>query len=640
MSRHKKKNRNHSKNQNTSEKEVLLDLDKEASGEDASKKDADKDASKEGTPEASSEDSSGKDADKEAPEADASKTESTAEGSDGAASDNAEGAPAAEVGVPADSAKETASAAEDSGSGDGSSEDSSSEEKGEDPDEEADSKKDDPDEDGESSDEDKESSDEEESGSKDGKKKVSREALREKSENERNRREARRRRRIRQQVTAYVILIIILALLGFGIYYGAKTFTGLNSGRNQTQEPQEPVQEEPVEVTPVVTEPEPDPGPTVADLGQTPAERFDEVIDNIISGMTLEEKIQGLMFVTPESITGVDRVVVAGDGTKNALTDFTPGGIVYSSKNVTSKDQFSEMLATTVTLVPRPMFLAVAETGLDESGLIRSGIISPVMTPAQAAESGNVEEVVTAGSTIGDGLRSIGVTVDFAPMADLSVTNGGVMSQSTYGNDAASVTPYVTGMADGLSASGVVAAYKFFPSLAASSQNPANGRAVCDRSIEDFRNNEFQVWLSAINAGAKMIQMSNVIYPSIDEDSLPSSLSEKTVTGVLRDELKYTGVIISGPLNDGAVTAYYTPAESAVMALKSGCDMIYASPDPKAAVTGIEEAVASGVISEERINDALARIYSVMYADSLEQFRIEYEANAAAMGVDLTGVSY
>ena len=640
MSRHKKKNRNHSKNQNTSEKEVLLDLDKEASGEDASKKDADKDASKEGTPEASSEDSSGKDADKEAPEADASKTESTAEGSDGAASDNAEGAPAAEVGVPADSAKETASAAEDSGSGDGSSEDSSSEEKGEDPDEEADSKKDDPDEDGESSDEDKESSDEEESGSKDGKKKVSREALREKSENERNRREARRRRRIRQQVTAYVILIIILALLGFGIYYGAKTFTGLNSGRNQTQEPQEPVQEEPVEVTPVVTEPEPDPGPTVADLGQTPAERFDEVIDNIISGMTLEEKIQGLMFVTPESITGVDRVVVAGDGTKNALTDFTPGGIVYSSKNVTSKDQFSEMLATTVTLVPRPMFLAVAETGLDESGLIRSGIISPVMTPAQAAESGNVEEVVTAGSTIGDGLRSIGVTVDFAPMADLSVTNGGVMSQSTYGNDAASVTPYVTGMADGLSASGVVAAYKFFPSLAASSQNPANGRAVCDRSIEDFRNNEFQVWLSAINAGAKMIQMSNVIYPSIDEDSLPSSLSEKTVTGVLRDELKYTGVIISGPLNDGAVTAYYTPAESAVMALKSGCDMIYASPDPKAAVTGIEEAVGSGVISEERINDALARIYSVMYADSLEQFRIEYEANAAAMGVDLTGVSY
>ena len=95
-----------------------------------------------------------------------------------------------------------------------------------------------------------------------------------------------------------------------------------------------------------------------------------------ISAMTLEEKIQGLMFITPESITGVDRVMIAGEGTAAALSDFCPGGIVYSAKNVTSADQFSEMMATTSTLVSRPVFLATTETGLNESGLVGAGVIT------------------------------------------------------------------------------------------------------------------------------------------------------------------------------------------------------------------------------------------------------------------------
>ncbi|MCR4793559.1 MAG: hypothetical protein K5871_12510 [Lachnospiraceae bacterium] len=492
----------------------------------------------------------------------------------------------------------------------------------------------------------KESSDEDDASDDEDRKKkakVSREALREQSETERIRREARHRRRIRQQVTAYLILILIIAVLGCGIYFVAKFFVDAAKQRQADaiaaeEALQRQLEEEAAAQQPVVTE-EP-PAATVEDLGPTPAERLDEVIESEIAEMTLEEKVQAIMFITPESITGVDRVVIAGEGTAAALSDFCPGGIVYNSRNVTSADQFATMMETTQTLVSRPVFLATTETGLNESGLVGTTIIEQVLTPAQAAQTGNVEDAVNVGMTIGSGLYSIGITVNFAPLADLSVTNGGVMANASYGDDAAGATPYVTGMADGLLQSGVIPAYKYFPSLAASSQNPLNGRAVSDRTLDDFRNNEFQVWLSAINAGAMMIQMSNVIYPSIDSDSLPSSLSEKTVTGVLRDELGYDGVIISGPLNDAAITSYYTASESAVMALKAGCDMIYASPDPRAAANGIIEAVGSGVISEERINDALVRIYRIRYADALEQYRAEYEANAITMGVDLTGVQY
>ncbi len=474
--------------------------------------------------------------------------------------------------------------------------------------------------------------------------KVSRNALREQTENERLRREARHKRRIRQQITAYLILVLILAVVGGGLFFGIKFIVDTSRDRRAEEEArilaEQQAQEEAAQAAAQAQEEEPPVVHTVDELGATPSEQLDELITAEIGQLTLEEKVQAIMFITPESITGVDRVVIAGDGTAAALSDFCPGGIVYSSKNVTSAEQFLEMTSRTLTMVDRPVFLATSETGLNESGLVGIGVITGSMTPAEAAATGDVEQVQGVGVSIARGLNTVGITVNFAPVADLSVTAGGTMANASYGNDAAAITPYVTAMADGLQQSGVTPVYKYFPSLTASAQNPLYGRAVSDRSIDDFRSNEFQVWLSAINAGASMIQMSNVIYPSIDSDSLPSSLSEKCVTGVLRDELKYGGVIISGPLNDAAITSYYTAAESAVMALKAGCDMIYSSPDPRAAVQGIMDAVDSGVISEERINDALLRIYRIRYADKLQELRSTYEAEAVNLGVDLTGVSY
>ena len=474
------------------------------------------------------------------------------------------------------------------------------------------------------------------------KSRVSRNALREQTENERLRREARHRKRIRQQVTAYVILFLIIAVIGLGLFFGIKYFVNRSRAIKEAEAAAElALQQQLEEEANAQAEPEPVPEiHTVEELGDTPLQQLDAEIEAEISQMTLEEKVQSLMFITPESITGVDRVVIAGDGTAAALSDFNPGGIVYSSKNVTGTDQFATMISNTVNMVSRPVFFATSETGLNESGLIGTGAIENVLTPSQAAEGGDVEAVVATGITIGTGLSAIGIGVDFAPVADLAVTAGGVGGNATYGSDASAITPYVTAMADGLSQGGVVAAYKYFPSLAASNQDPLHGRALSDRTIEEFRANEFQVWLSAINAGAQMIQMSNVIYPSIDNDSLPSTLSEKTVTGVLRDELKYDGVIISGPLSDAAITEYYTPAESAVMALKAGCDMIYSSPQPRAAVEGIIEGVSNGVISEDRIDDALIRIYRIRYAARLEELRAQYEAAAMNLGVDLTGVAY
>ncbi|MBP5701828.1 MAG: hypothetical protein J6W85_05240 [Lachnospiraceae bacterium] len=616
MSRHKKKNKKVNQDTatlNTSEIAAEQDaLESEEAEEAAFEEPSDENTEAEETPEA----------------ADTAADETTAENAEVNGSESAEavaetGAPEAEEAADIEEVTETAEETEDADTSvtDPSEEDSSDKQEDEEQPE------------GETGEEKKESSE---------KSRVSRNALREQTENERLRREARHKRRVRQQVTAYIILFLIIAVIGLGLFFGIRYFVNRSRAIKEAEaaaelalqqqlEEEANAQAEPVEVPEIHT---------VDELGDTPLQLLDAEIEAEISQMTLEEKVQGIMFITPESITGVDRVVIAGDGTAAALSDFCPGGIVYSSKNVTGTDQFATMLSNTLNMVNRPVFFATSETGLNESGLIGTGAVESVLTPAQAAEGGDVEAVVSTGISIGTGLSAIGIGVDFAPVADLSVTAGGIGENAAYGSDASVVTPYVTAMADGLSQGGVIAAYKYFPSLAASNQDPLHGRALCDRTLEEFRANEFQVWLSAINAGAQMIQMSNVIYPSIDNDSLPSTLSEKTVTGVLRDELKYDGVIVSGPLSDAAITEYYTPAESAVMALKAGCDMIYSSPQPRAAVEGIIEGVTSGVISEERIDDALIRIYRIRYAARLEELRAQYEADAMNLGIDLTGVAY
>ena len=616
MSRHKKKNKKVNQDTatlNTSEIAAEQDaLESEEAEEAAFEEPSDENTEAEETPEA----------------AETAADETTAENAEVNGSESAEavaetGAPEAEEAADIEEVTETAEETEDADTSvtDPSEEDSS------------DKQEDDEQPEGETGEEKKESSE---------KSRVSRNALREQTENERLRREARHKRRVRQQVTAYIILFLIIAVIGLGLFFGIRYFVNRSRAIKEAEaaaelalqqqlEEEANAQAEPVEVPEIHT---------IDELGDTPLQLLDAEIEAEISQMTLEEKVQGIMFITPESITGVDRVVIAGDGTAAALSDFCPGGIVYSSKNVTGTDQFATMLSNTLNMVNRPVFFATSETGLNESGLIGTGAVESVLTPAQAAEGGDVEAVVSTGISIGTGLSAIGIGVDFAPVADLSVTAGGIGENAAYGSDASVVTPYVTAMADGLSQGGVIAAYKYFPSLAASNQDPLHGRALCDRTLEEFRANEFQVWLSAINAGAQMIQMSNVIYPSIDNDSLPSTLSEKTVTGVLRDELKYDGVIVSGPLSDAAITEYYTPAESAVMALKAGCDMIYSSPQPRAAVEGIIEGVTSGVISEERIDDALIRIYRIRYAARLEELRAQYEADAMNLGIDLTGVAY
>ena len=438
------------------------------------------------------------------------------------------------------------------------------------------------------------------------------------------RRDMRRRRRQRNQILAYAAVLVMIALVAFGIVCGIKYLTSRQEQERQTmleqQESQQAMleqqfasEEESLEVPQEETE-----ETQVAVPELTPEEKLDEVINAMIGAMPIEDKVAGLFFVTPEAITGVDTAVRAGDGTKDALTQYAVGGIIYSKKNIRNAEQFQEMLSNTELYSKYPIFLGIEEEGGGISPLAEAGLIDKQASPADIGESGDPGQAYQAGNGLGAGLAEYGINVDFAPVADLANVDNSVMASRAYGDDASQVSSYVINMINGMQEQGVTACIKHFPCGGSTQEDTHDGLAVTERSEEELRSQELSVYQSSIDAGVKMIMVGHTAVPALTGDNTPASLSGTVVTELLRKEMGYQGVIITDAMDMKAISEYYGSGQAAVMALKAGCDMILMPEDFQEAYEAVLAAVQDGTISEERINDALRRIYRIKCADRLE----------------------
>lgn len=433
-------------------------------------------------------------------------------------------------------------------------------------------------------------------------------------QNQQDKRELRRKRRQRSQIIAYTVVGIMILVLAAGIAFAVSKITGMS--RNQ-EEQQSRLEEMLASEETIQTPTEPQ--ETVEEL--TDEQKLDTIINEaIIQNMPLEDKVAGLFITTPESITGVSAAVQAGDGTKDALSKYPVGGIVYAAKNIQSADQLKQMIDNTKLYTSYPLFIAIDGEGSGTDAVAAAGLGTKVDTPQNIGASGDTNNAYTAGTTVGTYLAELGFNLDLAPSADLSVVDGNAAGSSSYGSDADTVASFVAYMQAGLQEQKVTSCIGHFPGIGSTTQNTKDGMASTDRSAEDFRANEFAAFQTCIDNGVtKMISVSDMAAPSLTGDNTPCTLSSAVVTDILRNELNFRGVIVSGAMNQAAITNYYGADEAAVMALRAGCDMIYAPENFETAYNGVLEAVQNGTISEERINDSLRRIYRIKYADKLDQ---------------------
>ena len=351
----------------------------------------------------------------------------------------------------------------------------------------------------------------------------------------------------------------------------------------------------------------------------TVEEQLEEIVVNSISTMPLEDRVAGLFIVTPESLTGVQTVTRAGDGTQEALSQFAVGGLIYFDNNIVDKDQLTEMLSNTVSMSKYPIFLAVDEEGGTVSRVANSNIeVIQVDDMATVGAGGDTSTAYETGVTIGSYLSALGFNLNFAPVADVAVAeDGGVLGSRTFGMDANICADMASNVVSGMQSTGVSACLKHFPGIGSSEEDTHDGRVEISKTAEELRASDFVPFQQGIGAGVDFVMVGHVTVPALDAE-MPCSLSKSVITNVLRSELGFDGVIITDALNMSAITEYYTPEEAAVLAIEAGADMILMPEDFEAAYNGLLTAVQEGTISEERINESLKRIYRIKCRDKLQ----------------------
>ncbi|HZU04164.1 MAG TPA: glycoside hydrolase family 3 N-terminal domain-containing protein, partial [Ktedonobacteraceae bacterium] len=173
----------------------------------------------------------------------------------------------------------------------------------------------------------------------------------------------------------------------------------------------------------------------------------------------------------------------------------------------------------------------------------------------------------------------------------------------------------------GLQKSGkVLGTLKHFPGLGDVSTDPHSGVPHLTRSRSDLERIDWSPYRRLIQQGnVHAIMVTHEIVSAID-DSIPSSLSAKLVTGILRQEFGFDGVIMTDSLTMEGITAYYNEAQAAALAIEAGSDLLMGAATPSdvaAMIKGIKDAISAGSISQQRIDDSVRRILMMKYAMGL-----------------------
>ncbi|GAB3029287.1 glycoside hydrolase family 3 protein [Parafrigoribacterium mesophilum] len=309
------------------------------------------------------------------------------------------------------------------------------------------------------------------------------------------------------------------------------------------------------------------------------------------------------------------------------------GGVCLFGNNISSPTQLRELTAAILDANPHAI-IAIDEEGGDVTRLYY-GIGSPFPGNAVLGRLDDTTATEAVATAVGWQLRAAGCTVTFAPDVDVnSNPDNPVIGTRSFGTTPELVARHSAAWITGLQATGIAASAKHFPGHGDTAQDSHLALPVVDRSRRQLRERELVPFVAAIASGAKTIMTSHILLPQLDPDN-PATLSSTMLTGLLRGELGFDGVIVSDALDmKGASGALGIPA-TAVRALAAGCDLLCIGTDNTAEqLARIEEeiltALDDGRLEATRVADAARRVLELADNLATERERIRVPADTAA----------
>jgi len=214
------------------------------------------------------------------------------------------------------------------------------------------------------------------------------------------------------------------------------------------------------------------------------------------------------------------------------------------------------------------------------------------------------------------GLHALGIQLNLAPVADLrSNPDDGVIGDRSYGGDPTVVGPLVAAAVNGLHDGGVAATLKHFPGLGGAAGDPHSAMPTDPESLERWIATQARSFQAGIDAGADAVMTTAVVVPGLDASGTPALFSRAVVTGLLRERLKFEGVIVTDGLGMGGITTLYGLPDASVAAVRAGNDLVLLNSADAgyqaSAIEAVKQQVRSGAISMDQVQASAARVIAM-----------------------------
>jgi beta-N-acetylhexosaminidase len=295
------------------------------------------------------------------------------------------------------------------------------------------------------------------------------------------------------------------------------------------------------------------------------------------------------------------------------IKEYKPGGVILFSRNLESVEQIVELTNDLQRCSPQsPLLISIDQEGGRVSRLPKGFTIFPACELIGRCNS--TELAYAAAATIAKELRVVGINMNMAPVLDVnSNPDNPVIGDRAFGSLSDVVSEMALATAAGLQDNKVVACGKHFPGHGDTNADSHKELPVVEASRERLETIELPPFRRAAAAGVETMMTAHVLYKALD-DGLPATLSPKIITHLLREEMRYDGVVLTDDLEMHAIVDHYGPGDAAVHALLAGCDVLLICKDRDreiAAFESVEKAVTSGAVSMQRLDQSVNRIQRV-----------------------------
>jgi beta-N-acetylhexosaminidase len=344
-------------------------------------------------------------------------------------------------------------------------------------------------------------------------------------------------------------------------------------------------------------------------------------VQRALAGMSVREKV-GQLFMpviygtSADTVSGENQARYGAQTPAKVIAKYHLGGVILFPANVKSVGQVVALTNGLQKSAEVPLLIGTDQ----ENGLVSR--MSAVMTrfpgAAEIGATGKPSLARDVAEATGAELRALGVNLDFAPVADVNIDpRNPVIGRRAYGNKPGEVAKMVGAAVKGFDAAGVAATAKHFPGHGDTRVDSHTGLPVIKHTRAQWERLDAPPFKAAIAAGVDAIMTAHIVFPKLDPSGDPATLSKPILTGLLRRELGFKGVISTDALNMAGARVKYDDGEVAVRAVLAGADLLLMPNNLPKQYQAVLKAVASGRISKARLDESVTRLLTLKHKRGL-----------------------